>query len=117
MTPDNRRALATGSPTITTAAALELPRVLLEDALALVLLYHRAADKRFEPAALRWHARLCAEVSTVTLAAGAAALQALATLGRGEESDAIGILAEILDALGAHQLVDALEEQAPEAGG
>ena len=112
-----RRALATGNPTIATAAALELPRVMLEDALALVLLYHRARDKRFERAALRWHARLCAEIPTITLAAGAAALQALATLAGGDESRSVRILAEILDGLGAHQLVDVLDEQAAEAGG
>jgi hypothetical protein len=41
-TPDNRRALATGNPLVATAAALELPRVRLEDALALVLLYQGA---------------------------------------------------------------------------
>jgi uncharacterized protein with PIN domain len=111
-----KRALATGDPTIATAAALELPRVLLEDALALVLLYHRAGDERFERAALRWHARLCAEVPAVSLACAAAALQALATLGRGEESRAMGILAEVLDALEAHQLAKPLEEQARRAG-
>jgi len=108
-----KRALATGNPTIATAAALELPRVRLEDALALVLLYHRAGDGRFERAALRFHARLCAEIPTVTLAAAAAALGALATLGRGEESHGIEILAEILDALGAYPLVEVLDEQAP----
>ena len=69
-------ALATGNPTIATAAALELPRMLLEDALALVLLYHRAGDRRFERAALRFHARLCAELPSVSLTGAAAALQA-----------------------------------------
>ena len=104
--------MATGNPTIATAAALELPRVLLEDALALVLLYHRAGDGRFERAALRWHARACAEIPAISLASAAAALQALATLS-GDRSHAIEILAEILDALGAHQLAEILDEQAP----
>jgi len=83
---------------VASAAALELPRVRLEDALALVLLYHRAGDRRFERAALRFHARLCAETPAITLAAGAAALQALAMLAHG-----------------AHQLVDALDEQPSQA--
>ncbi len=53
---------------------------------------------------------------TVTLAAGAAALEALATLSHGEQSYAIGVLADILDAPGADWLVDALEEQATDGG-
>ncbi len=57
--------------------------------------------------------RACVEIPAISLASAAAALQALATLGRGEESHGIGILAEILDALGAHQLVEVLDEQAP----
>ena len=107
-----RRALASGNPLVATAAALELPRVRLEDALALVLLYHRAGDGRFERAALRWHARACVEIPAISLAAGAAALQALATLS-GDRSHGIEILADILDALGAHLLVEVLDEQAP----
>lgn len=55
-----------GLSAIATAAALELPRVLLEDALALVLLYHRANDGRFERAALRWVGRL-SEIPAVDL--------------------------------------------------
>ncbi len=110
-----KRALASGCPLVATAAARELPRVRLEDALALVLLYHRAGDRRFERAALRFHARLCAETPAITLAAGAAALQALAMLARGDATRATAILAETLDAHGAHQLVDALDEQAAEA--
>ena len=58
----------------------------------------------------------CAPKCPLSLACAAAALQALATLGRGEESRAMGILAEVLDALGAHQLAKPLEEQARRAG-
>jgi hypothetical protein len=90
--------------------------VRLEDALALVLLYHRARDKRFERAALRWHARVCVEIPAISLASAAAALQALAALS-GDRGHGIGILAEILDALGAHQLVEVLDEQAPPGAG
>ena len=70
---DNRRALASGNPLVATASALELPRVPLEDALALVLLYQRAGDGRFERAALRWHARACAEIPAISLASAALA--------------------------------------------
>jgi len=101
---------------VATAAALELPRVPLEDALALVLLYQRASDGRFERAALRRHARACVEIPAISLAAGAAALQALATLS-GDRNHAIEILAEILDALGAYPLVEVLDEQAPPGAG
>jgi hypothetical protein len=47
-TTDNRRALATGNPTIATAAAAELPRLSLGDALKLVLLYRDSDLRRFE---------------------------------------------------------------------
>src|SRR5262245_45493788 len=57
-----QRALATGNPTIATAAAAELGSVPLADALALVLIYRDAADRRFERAAVRWHGRLCLEL-------------------------------------------------------
>jgi len=87
----------------------------LEGALELVLLYHRAADRRFEQAA-RWHAHLCAETRPSPWPP-ARPRSKIATLGRGEESHANGVLADILDAVGAHWLVDALEEQATEAGG
>ncbi len=107
-----KRALATREPSIATAAALELPQVLLEDALGLVLLYRDAGDERFERAALRFHARLCAEIPAVDLARGAAALGALAMLGRGDDSRAAAILAEVLEALGADQLVAVLAESA-----
>ncbi len=49
-----QRAVATDDPVIATAAALELPRVGLADALRLVLVYHRVGDRRFERAAVRW---------------------------------------------------------------
>ena len=84
-----------------TAAALELPRVRLEDALALVLVYQHAGDQRFERAALRWHARACVEIPAISLASAAAALQALATLS-GDRGHGIGILAELLEAVGAY---------------
>jgi len=52
--PRFRRALATGNPTIATAAAAELPRLSLGDALELVLLYRNADRRRFARAAVRY---------------------------------------------------------------
>src|SRR5688572_8557238 len=59
-----RRALASGNATLALAAAAELPRVPLEDALALVLLL-RDDEARFDRAVVRWHARLCLEVQDI----------------------------------------------------
>jgi len=71
-----RRALATGNLNIIRAAAAELPRVDLGDALAVCVAIREAEPERFERAALRWLARFCVErpratVADVQLAAGA----------------------------------------------
>jgi hypothetical protein len=50
------------------AAARELPLMTLENALLLVVLYAKKGDRRFERAALRWHARLELEAKQLTLA-------------------------------------------------
>jgi hypothetical protein len=47
------------------AAALELPRVDLHDALAICLLIQREEGERYERAVVRWLARLAVEVPTV----------------------------------------------------
>ncbi len=44
------------------ATAAELPRVPLEDALALCLLLRDREPARYEAAAVRWHSRFCREV-------------------------------------------------------
>jgi hypothetical protein len=64
------------------AAAREVGRLGLGDALALVELYAAKRDLRFERAARRWHARLGQEVTNVTLEEAALALNALLTLER-----------------------------------
>jgi len=79
-----------------------------------VLLYRDAGDERFERAAVRFHARLCAEIPAVDLAHGAAALGALAMLARGDDSGATANLSEVLEALGADHLIAALAEAADE---
>jgi hypothetical protein len=60
--------------------AAELPRVPLADALSLLLLARDQQPWRFETAAPRWHARLCAE-ARLTLAEAQLALAALQALG------------------------------------
>lgn len=56
-----RRAIDSHNPTVALATATELDFVSLPDALELVLLLVDD-PKRFRRAALRWHARYCAEV-------------------------------------------------------
>jgi hypothetical protein len=56
-----RRALALGNPTLIRAAAAELPRIGLDDALGICLVLLDAEPERFPAAAARWHVRLCSE--------------------------------------------------------
>lgn len=80
MTPDNRRALATGNPLLVRAAAAEMPSVGLEDALAICLVLLDAEPVRYEPAAVRWTGRLPTERGGLTLADAEAAAANLAAL-------------------------------------
>jgi len=52
----------TGNPNIVVAAAAELPRLSLADALLVVLVFARARAPQTEAAAVRWAARYVAEV-------------------------------------------------------
>ena len=56
------RALKTGNPNIVVAAAAELPRLSLVDALLVLLVFARARAPQTEAAAVRWAARYVAEV-------------------------------------------------------
>ena len=58
--------LRTGRPALAWAAATELDRVDLQDALVLVLLV--VDEPRFARAAARWVGRLCDEISSITIA-------------------------------------------------
>src|SRR4051812_1276357 len=62
-----RRAIATGNLQLVHAAALELPRVDLQDALRICLLMATADDDRYERAAVRWLARASLETPTMRL--------------------------------------------------
>ena len=59
-----RRAVATRSPMLVTAAALELGRLSLADALAVCLVFCDHDAARFERAAVRWLGRFCCECSS-----------------------------------------------------
>jgi hypothetical protein len=75
-----QRALRIGRLPLVRAAAAELPRVDLDDALAICLLIEQQDADRFERAAVRWLARLSLEVASVRiedLRAGLLAFEAL----------------------------------------
>ena len=75
-----QRALRIGRLSLVRAAAAELPRVELDDALSICLLISEQDAERFERAAVRWLARLSLEVPTVRiedLRAGLIAFEAL----------------------------------------
>jgi hypothetical protein len=72
-----RRALKTGNLTIVQAAAAELPRVGLRDALEVCLLLRDEKTDRFERAAVRWLGRFALEAREVTLDAIQSAAAAL----------------------------------------
>jgi hypothetical protein len=82
----------------------ELPKVSLADALSLLLLALDQQPWRFEAAAPRWHARLCAE-ARLTLPEAQLALAALQALsGPG----AVGGGQALVAVCGAHGLDDAV---------
>ena len=82
-----RRALETGNAALVTAAALELPRIALDDALRICLVLRGGDGERYERAAVRWLGRFALEARGVT----------------------------IDDLRSAADALDALPEQAPEA--
>jgi hypothetical protein len=102
-----RRALAAGDGAGAYAAAAELPRVELADALALTLLL--ADDwSLFERACVRWVGRFALEVPGVPLASTHLVLAALSSLGRGRTAGAHA-LAGLFDELGRSELTNAVE--------
>ncbi len=62
-----RRALETGNEALVTAAALELPRVALDDALRICLVLRGGDPARYERAAVRWLGRFALEARNVTI--------------------------------------------------
>ena len=100
-----KRALETGNPNIALAAAAELPRVNLPEALALCLLLVDDSE-RFERAIVRWHGRFCLEVRGVGAGEAQLALAALRALpGPGGEAGGRALIALCR----AHGLAEASE--------
>lgn len=62
-----RRALETGNEALVTAAALELPRIALEDALRICLVLRDGDPRRYERAAVRWLGRFALEAAGATI--------------------------------------------------
>ncbi|MDQ6746186.1 MAG: hypothetical protein M3Z27_09280 [Actinomycetota bacterium] len=62
-----RRALATGNEALVTAAALELPRIGLDDALRICLVLRDGDPRRYERAAVRWLGRFALEAAGATI--------------------------------------------------
>jgi hypothetical protein len=81
-----QRALATGNLNLIRAAAAELPRVDLADALAVCMAIRDAEPQRFERAALRWLARYAVEKAASVADVRAAADAFAAMLGQPEDA-------------------------------
>jgi hypothetical protein len=77
-----RRALETGNEALVTAAALELPRIALDDALRICLVLRGGDPRRYERAAVRWLGRFALEGRKVTIDDLRAAADALDVLPR-----------------------------------
>ena len=78
--PRFKRALQSRNATLAWAAALEVGRLGLEDALALCLLQAGVDAARYDLAAVRWHSRFCAETRGVATAEAQLLLTALVGL-------------------------------------
>jgi hypothetical protein len=89
-----RRALTTGNLALVRAAAAELPRVDLGDALCVCVLLRDREPERFERAAVRWLGRFCVERPDATIDEVQRAAGALRALGSNPE-DALAVLQEL----------------------
>jgi hypothetical protein len=81
-----KRALGTGNLNLIRAAAAELPRVSLPDALEVCLLLRDLDQSRFERAAVRWLGRFALEAKDVTISALETAAAALRLLPQRPEA-------------------------------
>ena len=77
-----KRALEVGNELLVLAAARELPRIALDDALRICLLLREGDPDRFERAAVRWLGRFALEAHQVTIEVLRIAADALAKLPR-----------------------------------
>jgi len=81
-----RRALKTRSLHTIRAAAAELPRMGLDDALGVCLVVRDTQPDRFDAARVRWIGRYCAERPNIRLELVDAAVACLRELQRGPEA-------------------------------
>lgn len=102
-----QRALASRNPMLVVAAAAELGRLSLADALAVTLVFLPQEHERYERASVRWHARWCLEARPRPDEAGLAlaALHALPGPARQAAGEA---LIELLEAHGLDEAADVL---------
>src|SRR4051794_21567790 len=105
-----RRALAKRNVLVATAAAAELPRVPLAEALALALLYLDTEPERYGRAIVRVHGRLCAEARSITPADAQLALAALCALRGAGALAAAHALCELCVLYGLDDAARAVEE-------
>ena len=111
-----RRAVTTGNPTLVTAAALELGRLSLADALAVCLVFCDHDPARFERAAVRWLGRFCCETRGLTVADAQFVLVLLPAL-RGPAAAAAGrALAEVSAAYALDDVAEVLDQWTPRGG-
>jgi hypothetical protein len=94
-----KRALASRNPTLVVAAAAELGRLSLADALAVTLVFLPQEHERYERASVRWHARWCLEARPRADESGLA-LAALRALPGPARQAAAEALIELLEARG-----------------
>ena len=94
-----RRALETGNETLVTAAARELPRIALDDALRICLVLRGGDPRRYERAAVRWLGRFALEAREVTIEDLRAAADALDVLPD-RETEAMERLQRLCEAHG-----------------
>lgn len=102
-----RRALAVGNGPAAYAAATELPRVELADALALTLLLSDQPEL-FERACVRWVGRFSLEVPDLPLESAHLTLSALSSLRRGSAAGGHA-LAELCEEVGRSDLTEVAE--------
>ena len=81
-TPVEPLGVDTGNEALVTAAALELPRIALDDALRICLVLRGGDQERYERAAVRWLGRFALEAPGVTIDDLRQAADALAILPR-----------------------------------
>ena len=104
-----QRALRIGRLPMVRAAAAELPRVDLDDALAICLLIERQDGERYERAVVRWLARMALEVPTVGIEDLREALVAFQALPHNPAA-AREALAAVCDRHGLRRAVGRLRE-------